>query len=159
MSWGQLRKQIREFLCPALAKRIDFHITSYHRDNRNTDSDRRFLGRGWITLDGKEILTFSGKAVHWAGPGSATPESEDQDNPADRQDLYEAVKVYPQTSIDDALGSASFVVRGIAMADRRLGKRRLAAIDVRTEHPFVQMLHNLRCEVEGIPLATRNSTP
>ena len=144
MSWGKLRKNVKEFLCPALAKRLDFHITSYHRDN--SDADRRYLGRGWITLDGEEILSFSGKAVHWAG---ATPNAADETT-ADRQYLYEAIKLYPQLSLDHAFNSTSYIIQALALVDRRMGKNRLTKFDISDRHPFVVRMYELRCEVDGI---------
>jgi len=41
------------------------------------------------------------------------------------------------------------VIRALAIIDARYGKRRLAAFDPNTEHPLVQKLHDLRCEVEN----------
>ena len=57
---------------------------------------------------------------------------------------------YLNMSIDDILASDNFVVRAFGMLDRRLGKRRLAAMDVSAEHPFVRTLHDLRCSAEGV---------
>ena len=45
---------------------------------------------------------------------------------------------------------ASPIVRGLAVLDRRCGKRRLATIDAAAEHPFVQGMFELRCAAEGI---------
>lgn len=61
-----------------------------------------------------------------------------------RQGLYEAIESYPQLSIDEALVSESYIVRGLAMLDRRIGKRRLAELDATADHPFVQLLLRLR---------------
>ncbi len=138
MSWSGIRKQVREKFAPSLQKRLDVHITSYHRDDRAPGVDHRHLGRGWVTLDGKEILGCSGKAAPSGGMGG------------DRQELYEAVVEYLRLSIDSALTSESFIIRGLAMADGRLGKRRLRSLDVTAEYPFVAELYRLRCEVERV---------
>ncbi|MFN8389918.1 MAG: hypothetical protein U0136_06485 [Bdellovibrionota bacterium] len=152
MTWSQLRKNAREFLCPVLAKRIDYHLTSYHRDQSESGEDRRYLGRGWITLDGEEIANFSGKAVHLQSEGHQAEEG-------DRQDLYEAIKIYPQLSIDEALSSASPVIQGMALFDRRVGKKRLAKYALEGRPPFVERCFQIRCEAEGLELRPESSSP
>ena len=127
MQWSQIKKRAEEFIVPELQGRVQFYITTYRRD---PDSDSPPSGRGWITIDGNEELS--------APSDTSTP---------NRQDLYEALAGYPGLSIDAALSSDNIIVRGLAMVDRRLGKRRLAAIDVEQEHPFVQRLLLLRREV------------
>lgn len=42
------------------------------------------------------------------------------------------------------------VVRAFGMLYKRLGKRRLKALDVKDEHPLIVILHNFRCASEGI---------
>jgi hypothetical protein len=53
-------------------------------------------------------------------------------------------------SVDRLLKHRSPIVRGIAVLDRRCGKRRLAAIDAAAEHPFVQGMLEFRCAAEGL---------
>jgi len=53
--------------------------------------------------------------------------------------------------IEEALVSPSPLVRGLAVVDRRVGKRRLRKLaEQRDEHPFVQQLYAARCAAEGI---------
>jgi len=128
MQWSQIKKRAEEFIVPELKGRIQFYITTYRRD---PDSSVSSPGRGWITIDGSEELS--------APSGSSVP---------NRQDLYEALASYPSLSIDAALRSDNIIVRGLAMIDRRLGRRRLAAVDEEQEHPFVQRLLELRRAVQ-----------
>ncbi len=54
-------------------------------------------------------------------------------------------------SIDDMLHSENGIIRALAMLDRRLGKRRLLALDLPDDElPLVRTLYALRCEAEGI---------
>ena len=53
-------------------------------------------------------------------------------------------------SIERLLKHRSPIVRGLAVLDRRCGKRRLVAIDADAEHPFVQGMLEVRRAAEGI---------
>ena len=122
VKWSQIKRRIKEFIVVPLQGRVQFYITSYAREDA-------VVGRGWVTVDGEEVLSVSS---------------------AERQAFYEVLRDYPDTSIENALVSPNEVARGLAMIDRRLGKRRLSAFDISAEHPFVQCLYRLRCQTEGI---------
>lgn len=122
MNWNQIKKRLEEFICPELQGRVQFYITTYRRENE-------VVGRGWVTVDGEEILNIPSE---------------------ERQQFYEALRDYPDSDIEKALGAADVVVRGLAMIDRRVGKRRLQRMDISNDAPFVQFLYRLRCEVENI---------
>ena len=53
-------------------------------------------------------------------------------------------------SIESMLKHRSPIIRGLAVLDRRFGKRRLIAFDIETEHPFVRLLFEFRCTIEGV---------
>ena len=59
-------------------------------------------------------------------------------------DFVHSLQQYLQMTIDDALRSPNPFIKGLAMIDRRIGKRRLEAMDVTNEHPFVQLMWNER---------------
>jgi hypothetical protein len=68
-----------------------------------------------------------------------------------REDYFQALWTYLSLSMDDALRSDTFLIRGLAMTDRRLGKRRLRDLQIGDwEHPLIQCLYQLRCEAEDI---------
>ena len=148
MSWSGLKKQVKQFICPELAGRIDFHITSYRRDSSVIEMQSSLPGpslpgRGWVTVDGVEILNL-------ASVGRLVEDRDDlptQTGVTNRQDLYEAIKQYAQLSIEEALDHDSFIIQGLAVVDRRLGKKRLAKIEKDKLHPFVHTLYGLRCEI------------
>lgn len=151
--WSTIKKRYEGFLCESFARRVNVHLTSYRRDLESPGSDAllggsRSLGRGWIELDGREILSVSGKdpMVTVTDPRDGRQQKTEAPplTAAGRQGLFEAIECYPQLSIDQALEAESFIVRGLAMLDRRLGKRRLAALDPADDHPFVQLLWRLR---------------
>jgi len=137
MKWSQITSRLKDFIHPSFQKRIQFYITSYRRDRGSEQSDPRDLGRAWVTLDGEEILGYSGKAADGTAQGEIS-----------RQTFYEALKNYPDHSIEDSLTSDLVLIRGIAMLDRRLGKRRFGQLDTNGEHAFVQRLYRLRADSE-----------
>ncbi|MGL5079195.1 MAG: hypothetical protein ACRDBG_25625, partial [Waterburya sp.] len=51
MQWSQVKKKFESLLASCLQNRLKVHITKY-RDTSNFD-----LGKGWITLDGKEVVS------------------------------------------------------------------------------------------------------
>ncbi|MHB8868911.1 MAG: SF0329 family protein [Thermoleophilia bacterium] len=68
-----------------------------------------------------------------------------------REEFHDVLRDYLSLSIDDALASPHPVTRALAVVDRRVGKRRLRDFPfMADEHPVVMMLHNLRCEAEGM---------
>ena len=56
--------------------------------------------------------------------------------------------------IDTALKHKSPLIRGLAILDRRCGKRRLLGIRQGEEHPFIRAMLELRCEAEGMMALT-----
>jgi hypothetical protein len=49
------------------------------------------------------------------------------------------------------------MTRGLAMLDRRVGKRRLVKLDVKNEHGFIRLCYRLRCEAENIVIDDNNA--
>ncbi len=144
MTWSGIKKRFEGFVAEPLRSRLSVHITSYRSDgDRGAD-----LGRAWVSFDGVEILSLSGKddAVTVTDPASGvtTRILRDASLGESRQGFYEVIESYPQRSIDEALTCESFIVRGLAVLDRRVGKRRLAELDLSDEHPFVQVMGRLR---------------
>lgn len=117
--WSKIRERIESFLCPELQGKVRYCLTTYHQTDPPT-------GRGWIEFKGEELWSFAS-----------------QNN--DRQRYFEAVEGYPRLSIEEALQSENPVIRGIALLDRRLGKRRLREIRLtEAEHGFVHKMFELR---------------
>jgi hypothetical protein len=151
MQWSKLRKHIEELFADSLKGRVRLHETGYHGMH---DEE----GRNWITVDGQEIVNMP----HWYGWTLR--------DYVDRPDLPEkfanyvslfaegglrhAMILYQEMSIRDVVQSQNVLVQAIGMLDRRVGKRRLRALELKDAHPLVQLFHRLRCEAEGIPVAS-----
>jgi len=173
MPWRQLTASLRERLAPTLQGRVALHQARY----RYT---REEVGRVWLTVDGREVIQFdtstyirrraemSAALRAGTGPGGTepvpgTPEYRAADVAAVAQlreaglyDDYNALadlEAYLSLAIDDALTAPSPLLRGLAVVDRRVGKRRLCAMaPLAGEHPLVRELFALRCAAEGLTL-------
>ncbi len=171
MRWSKLKQLIEGRMADALAGRIEVHSTRYRHAH---DGD----GRGWITIDKREVASLCywrasiehgrlARGIRVANNAAdyRDPARREQYRAADRyartilhqqgiftqDEFYGALWNYLSLSIDDALQSENVLIRALAMADRRLGKRRLSAMQMaETEHSLVRMVFALRCEVEGI---------
>ena len=134
MRWSKLKKSLDDLRAPALDARVALHQARY----RYT---REEVGRIWVTVDGREVASFD----------SSRDRAGRYDDSAALLDL----EAYLSLPIDEALRSPSPLVRAMAVVDRRVGKRRLRALDVGPrEHPLVRELYLLRCEAEGLHLNT-----
>ena len=126
MRWSQLKSNLEALRAPALKKRVEIYQARY----RYTLEE---VGRIWLTIDSREIASFDTSSQY---------------------DDYQALadlKAYLRLPIDDALKSDSPLVRGLAVIDRRIGKRRLRSLDAGPhEDSLVRELYRLRCEAEGI---------
>lgn len=176
--WTKRRQRAQELICDSLSGRIQLHHTSYNRSHDRT-------GRCWITIDGMEVLNacyLNFQVRHYKlatdiqemnhcsdytdteqRPGYFQA-SDDAERILHRQgvfseyDFLTAIDEWTNTSIDGALASDNDLVRGFAMIDRRLGKRRLKQIVLLPqEPPIIHKLYELRCSAEGMRVETRTS--
>lgn len=68
-------------------------------------------------------------------------------NEFERLDLHIALIEYSVLSINEAVQSENPIIRGLAMVDKRFGKRSLRNTKLaEDEHEFVEFMFNLRCE-------------
>ncbi|MFN7941518.1 MAG: hypothetical protein U0X73_07945 [Thermoanaerobaculia bacterium] len=162
---------MESFFAPSIAARVAIHSTWYR-------STGRFAGRAWISIDGEEVGDFSdarwwrrhwelatairevnrdtdyrdpgGRIAHQKA-GEAATETLHRSGVLSRNDFYEALIAYPNLSVEDALESALPLFRALAVLDRRLGKRRLATLELLAEeHPVVTTLLEFRCRCEKV---------
>ncbi len=151
MQWSQLRKRIKDLLADSVRERVQIGSTAHGKSSE---------GRGWISIDGHEILLMTWtNAESWRYPR----DQEGRDRLAEavkqahatnmfsRREWHEALFSYLSMSIDDILKSDNLLIRAIGMLDARLGKRRLRKMDVSQEHKLVQRLYSLRCDAERLP--------
>ncbi|HSQ79292.1 MAG TPA: PcfJ domain-containing protein, partial [Candidatus Bathyarchaeia archaeon] len=150
MQWSKARKQVEDMFAESVKGRVRLHATCYHEHH---DEE----GRYWITVDGREIVSMP----HWIwawygwGDGQAPPQDRTKEFAeymamAAKGGLGRSMGRYHALSIDEILASEDVFVRALGMLDRRLGKRRLRALDLKEAHPLVRAFHRLRCEAEGI---------
>jgi len=153
MRWSQLRKQIEDLFADSVRDRVQIGATTYGK--------RREEGRGWIVIDGQEILSMTWTyAEPWHYPGTedgcrrfveATREAQAA-NVFSYGQWLDALSSYLSLPIDEILQSEDPLIRAVGMLDARLGKRRLRKIDTLKEHKLVRRLFRLRCEAENIAL-------
>lgn len=163
MQWSRLRRNVEALFADSVRGRVRLHSTRYRTTH---DED----GRSWITLDGKELVNMvhlfrfreeaAIRAEERAGAGASREELLAQrdafehelreENYFMQSDLGHAMHDYQSLSATQALASPNPIIRALAMLDRRVGRRRLRAIDVTDEHPLVRALHQFRCTAEGL---------
>lgn len=151
MKWNQINKRIETMQADSVRGRIIFGITSYRRSHDQ-------IGRGWIALDGKEILNMSSidfeHEVYLRGRAQANYEWAKQEvrslNLFSQWDLHQALFEYLGLSIDEILAAENPIIRATGMLDARMGKRRLLKVDILGEHDLVRRFYLLRCTVENI---------
>ena len=164
-TWSGTRKKLEtDYLCPALRGRVRYFATTYRESH-----DRE--GRAAILVDGEEILKsnyFTYSRVLWARARDYRDEQglnwreaylkADKtvldDGLFDQRDFYMAFQKFDNQSIEASLSSENPIVRIFALLDRRLGKRRLAALEetMEQELDWVRPFYFLRMEAEGLTL-------
>jgi hypothetical protein len=165
-SWSGLQKQLNSFLCPSLQGRITYFLTYYHAVHNS-------YGRAAIRLDGNELACFSwidmfrqendisdahadGMRFSWDDPWHhpVLKEKWDQNGTYCDIDFLNAALTFLQMPVADALNSDDYIVRILAIMDRRTGKRTLRHIfeeGVFKDYPaWVRQFYMLRFAVEGI---------
>ncbi len=148
MQWSKARKQVEDLFAVSVSGRVRLRTTGYHKFH---DGE----GRYWITVDGREIVSMPHWIWAWYGweeapPPDRTKEFAEYMAMAAKGGLGHSMRRYLALSIDEILTSEDVFVRALGMLDRRLGKRRLRALDLKNAHPLVRLFHRFRCEAEGI---------
>ena len=138
-TWSGIRNKLEnEYLCPALRGRIQYFATSYWESHDQT-------GRAAIRLDGVEVLRsnyYAYEQNYWNRYQALF----------DNGFFYEAFHEFDNQSIEKSLVSANPLVRIFALLDRRLGKRRLLALEksMEQELDWVRAFYVIRMQVEGL---------
>lgn len=171
MQWSQLKKRVEATLAESVSGRVQLRMTRYHKAPDQ-------MGRAWIVIDGHEITnmcSFTSEMYLWREAYQLRRERgcTDYRNLDQYEGYYaawheaqahlreggifsphefrDALAEYLNLSIDRILTSPNPIVQAIGMLDRRLGKRRLAAMDASSMHPLVLRLYTFRCGVERLP--------
>ena len=166
MNWSKLKSLVEGRQARSVRARVTLHQARYRRTQEE-------VGRVWLAVDGRQVASFTtqmwqrvpeladkllGERRPWGvwseEFAKATADAQDQLRAAG--EVTDAVAIadlegYLSSTVEDALASPSPLVRGLAMLDARLGKRRLRAIRLESsEHPLVREMYVLRCEAEGL---------
>ncbi len=170
MRWSKLKQRIENGLADSAKGRVEVWSTRYRMAH---DQE----GEAWITIDGQRVHSM-GSLTHLVeryersrklqndrdcldyrdraqidGYRGAQREVETQLRAEGAIPLWEfndALFEYLNMSLEQVLRSDQMIVRALGMFDRRLGKRRLASMNVSREHELIQGFYRVRCAFEGI---------
>jgi len=146
MQWSKLKTRVREFICPELSKRVDFHLTSYRESHDGAD-------KVWITVDGQRILSCKHYPHEWAtldahydGLSGEQIESLLREKEIHSpNDFGYAMRAYLDLPIGDALKSGNPLIKAFAIIDRRVGRRTLEKLEITdSDHTLVKAFYALR---------------
>ena len=161
-TWSGTRKKLEtDYLCPALRGRVRYFATTY---SKCPDHE----GRAAILVDGAEVLKSSYyehapafwklqdelRQSGWQEAARKASQTVLNDGLFDQRDFYIAFQSFDNQSIEASLTDENPIVRVFALLDRRLGKRRLAALEdaMKCELDWVRLFYLLRMEAEGMKL-------
>ena len=156
-TWSGTRKKLEtDYLCPALRGRVRYFATTY-RESHDQE------GRAAILVDGAEILksnyydydgTFWSMYYSSEEEPSAIQQTVLDQGLFDQYIFYNAFHEFDNQGIEASLTSRTPLVRVFALLDRRVGKRRLAALEdmMEQELDWVCPFYRLRMEAEGLNL-------
>jgi len=158
-SWQKMRKELKSFLAPSLARRVDYMATSYRKA---PDS----LGHAEILVDGQPVANhccYKQTVRKYRQPENYDPVMQD----FCECDFIHAAGWYLTNPIEESLSgvecedksnpriltpNTATLRRCLAVMDRRVGKRTLRRLagEMRDAPPILRYFYALRCEAEGI---------
>ena len=164
-TWSGIRNKLEnDYLCPTLRGHIQYFAASYWESHDQT-------GRAAIRLDGVEVLRsnyYAYEQNYWnryqalrregigqddrTAPFRLAHEGTLNDGCFDNGFFYEAFHEFDNQSIEKSLVSKNPLVRILALLDRRLGKRRLLALEesMEQELDWVRAFYVIRLQAEGL---------
>jgi hypothetical protein len=159
-----LKKRLEELLCEPLKGRIAYFLTYYHKVHNS-------YGRAAIRVDDKDAVCFSwidmyyqrrdmdktyiaDPSLSWKEAAEANRENWDKNGTYCESDFINAVQEFRQMKIDDALNAENYIIKVLAILDRRVGRRTLQKIadsNEYAEYPdWARQFYNLRLKAEGL---------
>lgn len=152
MRWSKVRKRIESEFAPELQNRVCVHITREHFRSR--------CGRGWITIDGKEIANFCDWSYYYTYAGHKETYKDALAGYGEFRawDFKEACWEILHDGIEPAIQSGDDLKMSLVVLHRRFGKRRLQELINRKEslHPLVRFLAQFRTDC--LKPSTKNHT-
>ena len=160
MKWSKLKKLVEDSFSPSVRGRVHLYSTAYQCS----------CGRGWFTIDGKEIADLSTMlsgsiyravyheatkticAKHPAVPmDERTPGATVEPGEFSRFDLHEACWEYVHDlGPDRGLESNNPLIVSLAVLSSKIGVRRLKLLaENQTLHPLARKLLEFRLSIEA----------
>ena len=160
MRWSKLKKLVEDTFADSVKGRVHIYSTHYQCS----------CGRGWITVDGKELVDLSTMltgliyrcayheatktdcVTHPAVPDEARkPGNLIEPGEFSRFDLHEACWEYVHSSVNSSVASANPLIVSLAVLNAKVGKGRLLKLAETSLHPLTRALLDVRLTAEGTP--------
>ena len=157
MRWSKVKKLVEESFAGSVQGRVQIYSTRYQCS----------CGRGWITIDGEELVDLSTMlsgliyrcvyheatktdcAKHPAIPDKARkPGNLVEPGEFSRFDLHEACWEYIHSNVNDALKSDNPLIKSLAVLNAKVGKSRLRNLSMQKLHPLTRTLLKFRMKAE-----------
>jgi hypothetical protein len=139
MRWSELKSRVEAEFADELRERVCVHVTRHHARSRS--------GRGWITVDGKEVANFCDWSVYYPNPDHR-PSAKDAlaaYGELRAWDFKQACWSLIHYGVEAALASGDPLREALAVMHRKVGKRRLVDIAKHEQlHPLVRFFVDLR---------------
>ncbi len=159
MRWSKLKKLVEDTFADSVKGRVHIYSTHYQCS----------CGRGWITVDGKELVDLSTMltgliyrcayheatktdcVTHPAVPDEARkPGNLIEPGEFSRLDLHEAAGVR-SLQREFFIASANPLIVSLAVLNAKVGKGRLLKLAETNLHPLTRALLDVRLTAEGTP--------
>jgi hypothetical protein len=157
MRWSKVKKLVEESFARSIKGRVQIYSTHY----------KCSCGRGWITIDGKELVDLSTmlsgmiyRCVYHETTNVPFPKHPKvldenrmqnkltEDGEFSRFDLHHACWDYLHQSVRDSLESENPLIQSFAVLNAKVGKNKLIKIVDENLHPLTHALLNFRLEAE-----------
>lgn len=165
MMWSKLKSRIEDGFADCIRGRVEVWNTRYR-------SAHDHEGEGWITIDKDRVHSMGTlsffvaryeRATRISAEENLTPQESwkkaevelASDGVLSLPRFNTALFEYLNLSIEDILASDQMIIRAFGMFDKRLGKRRLQALDPHGDHELVRSFYRIRCALEGVSPITQ----
>jgi len=157
MKWSKVKQLVERRFAKSICGRVAVFSTRYQCS----------CGRGWITIDGREIADLStlasgsryGAIYHETthtpcvkhpaiADNERTPGQLVEIGEFSRFDLHEACWKFLHSSIAESLSSPNPLIKGLAILDGRVGRQRLERVAAEPLHPLVKALLRFRIKAD-----------
>lgn len=144
MRWSKLKQQVEARFAPALQNRLTVELTKYNKPSKSE------LGEFFVLLDKAKIFSASEAAAYRDSNHQyyRRPEEFDAIGITTEFRAPSDLRKSLSWSISEFLSQPNPLLRGLAIADSRFGKRRIEQIAVGEEPAFVQAILYARGAVD-----------